>query len=884
MKNFTHFFIFLFFTQLIQAQVVNIPDAAFKDYLINEHTPIIDTNGDGEIQISEAEAMSELNITFNLNNTSIQDLTGLEAFINLTDLKIEKLPEVTDIDISALQNLERLKIHSTGIFEFDISANQTLKVIDLRYNFALDIDLTNNETLEEVFLWDNALSEIDLSNNESLKKLYLGGNQLLEIDLTNNINLEEVILPRNGLSEIDLSNNLNLVSLEISENFLSSLDVSNNTNLETLFANRNEISTINLSNLENLLLLDLYENQFTEIDLSHNPNLQDLNLAHNAFTEVDLTQMQDLKSLILTDNQFAQLDLTQNPNLENVNIGRNPFTELDLSNNDKIKYLTLLKSNLHELDVSQVSDLEVMSIWRHDNMIFLNLKNGNTAGISLNEGLYLIPNLEVICLDDINALQNFVYEDVVNRGVLLTTNCDFDPYNYNTITGKVRYVSEGDCNSALSSSAIPQRVVKATDQNGHQYAAVTDSQGNYMLKVGEGDYIVEIDENFPSYFNLNPNQYSVSFTGFANNEELNFCMDSGEHVEDLSLSLDYKWVNLLPYALTPLKFILTIENNGTQAVDPEFNMQYDEDYFYYSNCKPQYFYLEEGLLKINFSELEPFHKTQFTIWLTKESEAEFNLGDVHEFTFKAKPDENDLTPYNNTVFLSDTVASSYDPNNKIVWEGSEIHIDRAQDYLHYTVNFQNTGNANADRVEIIDTLSKNLSIESLNILSSSHYYKTQIEIDHLTEDVILHFIFNNIDLPYEDLDEEESQGYIAYKIKPIEGLDVGDVMKSPADIYFDHNEAVRTNITSTRIVDEDFNVISVNEFEIKLYPNPTDGMLYLLTEDIPESIEVFSISGQRILKVNNVNQIDLSKLSSGIYFLKVIDHQGKRSTKKIIKK
>src|SRR5690625_1858373 len=184
MKNFTHFFIFLFFTQLIQAQVVNIPDAAFKDYLINEHTPIIDTNGDGEIQISEAEAMSELNITFNLNNTSIQDLTGLEAFINLTDLKIEKLPEVTDIDISALQNLERLKIHSTGIFEFDISANQTLKVIDLRYNFALDIDLTNNETLEEVFLWDNALSEIDLSNNESLKKLYLGGNQLLEIDLT----------------------------------------------------------------------------------------------------------------------------------------------------------------------------------------------------------------------------------------------------------------------------------------------------------------------------------------------------------------------------------------------------------------------------------------------------------------------------------------------------------------------------------------------------------------------------------------------------------------------------------------------------------------------------------------------------------------------------
>src|SRR5699024_10882940 len=99
----------------------------------------------------------------------------------------------------------------------------------------------------------------------------------------------------------------------------------------------------------------------------------------------------------------------------------------------------------------------------------------------------------------------------------------------------------------------------------------------------------------------------------------------------------------------------------------EFNILYNEDYFQYSNCQPQYFYNEEGLLKINFSELKPFHKTHFNIFLAKELDAEFNMGDVHEFTFKAKPDENDLTPLNNIVVYADTVTSSYDPNNKIVW-------------------------------------------------------------------------------------------------------------------------------------------------------------------------------------------------------------------------
>ena len=60
-------------------QNVNIPDANFKAYLVGNS--YINTNGDSEIQVSEATAFSD---TINCSNLNISDLTGIEDFISLT--------------------------------------------------------------------------------------------------------------------------------------------------------------------------------------------------------------------------------------------------------------------------------------------------------------------------------------------------------------------------------------------------------------------------------------------------------------------------------------------------------------------------------------------------------------------------------------------------------------------------------------------------------------------------------------------------------------------------------------------------------------------------------------------------------------------------------
>lgn len=64
------------------AQNVNIPDANFKAYLVGN--TLINTNGDTEIQVSEANAFAD---TINCSSQNISDLTGIEAFTNLVNLQ-----------------------------------------------------------------------------------------------------------------------------------------------------------------------------------------------------------------------------------------------------------------------------------------------------------------------------------------------------------------------------------------------------------------------------------------------------------------------------------------------------------------------------------------------------------------------------------------------------------------------------------------------------------------------------------------------------------------------------------------------------------------------------------------------------------------------------
>lgn len=79
-------------------------------------------------------------------------------------------------------------------------------------------------------------------------------------------------------------------------------------------------------------------------------------------------------------------------------------------------------------------------------------------------------------------------------------------------------------------------------------------------------------------------------------------------------------------------------------------------------------------------------------------------------------------------------------------------------------------------------------------------------------------------------------------------------------------------------------VENVKDNSFYLYPNPTNGSIYLQSEENIANIILFDMIGQqRFLKIINDGYIDLSHLSSGIYLLMIEFSNGKTKTIKVMK-
>ncbi len=136
------------------------------------------------------------------------------------------------------------------------------------------------------------------------------------------------------------------------------------------------------------------------------------------------------------------------------------------------------------------------------------------------------------------------------------------------------------------------------------------------------------------------------------------------------------------------------------------------------------------------------------------------------------------------------VGCSYDPNQMtenfgFTDEGYILDVDQ----LEYTIQFQNLGNAPAIDVRIENQLSDLLQRSTLQPIASSHPYDLIID-----ENDNAIFTFNGINLPDATNNEAESHGFITYRILPIEGLAPQTVINNTAEIFFDFNPPVLTNV------------------------------------------------------------------------------------------
>ncbi|WP_179334678.1 DUF7619 domain-containing protein [Winogradskyella costae] len=286
---------------------------------------------------------------------------------------------------------------------------------------------------------------------------------------------------------------------------------------------------------------------------------------------------------------------------------------------------------------------------------------------------------------------------------------------------------------------------------------------------------------------------------------------------------------------------------------------------------------------LDFVDLGPGESESIYIDLLVSTSA--NLGDLITNVAEYTTATSDVVVENNTSSLSEIIIGSYDPNDINESHGPEIeHVSFTEDdYLYYTIRFQNVGTASAINVTIENTLDLKLDKTTFQMLRASHSYGIERDFDNLT------WNFYNINLADETTDEPNSHGFVYYKIKPLAGYEIGDIVPNTAGVVFDFNAPVITNTFNTEFVAA-LNLAENNlNSQYLLYPNPSKDVVNLSFSSEQSSIEVtvLDILGKSVLtkKEQHVSTLalNISSLEDGVYFVNVKDNNGHSILKKIIK-
>jgi hypothetical protein len=168
------------------------------------------------------------------------------------------------------------------------------------------------------------------------------------------------------------------------------------------------------------------------------------------------------------------------------------------------------------------------------------------------------------------------------------------------------------------------------------------------------------------------------------------------------------------------------------------------------------------------------------------SSSYLTIGDTVHSSYSITPIAGDADTTNNVTVRCDTVKAGYDPNEMSVTpQGYILPCSK----LQYTINFENTGNAPATNISVLDTLPDNVSPQSLRIIAASA--AMNISLLKYGTHTVAKFDFPNINL-LDSSHHGACDGMVVFTVNSKDGLADGTPLYNRAGIYFDDNPVVMT--------------------------------------------------------------------------------------------
>ena len=448
-----------------------------------------------------------------------------------------------------------------------------------------------------------------------------------------------------------------------------------------------------------------------------------------------------------------------------------------------------------------------------------------------------------------------------------------DPYSaQNTILGKVSIDLDGN---GCDTNDAPYAFMNIEINDGTTTSSIlTNETGQYDIYTEAGDFTVTPTFENPSYFNVDPANVTVNFADANSNFAIqDFCVTPNGVHNDVEILIAP--INAAKPGFDA-EYVITYKNKGNQTLSGDYSMTYDETVldFVSATVVPAQ---ASGLLTWDYVDLLPFQTRTVNVTLSVNSPTDtpaVNLGDQLDFSVAINPVAGDELPEDNQLDYNQTVVSSFDPNNIICLEGEFEDNTAIGNYLHYIVNFENTGDISAQNIIVVTDVDPTMyDISTLQVLNSTHTPITIIEDNQVL------VIFDAINL------DAGAQGNVVFKLKTLEDLDENSTVTQNAEIFFDFNFPIETNDANTTfqtlLGNAEFNA----DTAISLYPNPTSNVVTVAALNTITNVSIIDIQGRTLQSIDtNVNEldIDVSSRANGVYFIKIATDNG-TYMKKVIK-
>ncbi|MBL0103086.1 MAG: T9SS type A sorting domain-containing protein [Bacteroidetes bacterium] len=885
--------IILFFSlslSISKAQYVYIPDPAFRNFLISDgYAPAF--NGDSLDTTSTLVTSAQY---IRCRGWGIQSLEGIQYFSGIEDLdcsvnyltELPPLPSTLLYLMCSKNLLNSLPALPVTMYSLYCDHNPLYVLPTLPANL-IHLVCSNNELISLPALPPNLNMLICDSN-------YIQFLPPLDSNLQTlicNYNLLDTLPPLPSSLDALLIKKNNLSSMPILPDSLYSLDVSDNSigDIDSLPPGLQNFSC-NMIGMYHICPLP--------------DSLRTFSCRINSLTVLP-SLPQTLIYLEIGYNAIDSLPASLPPNISYLSFDGNPISVMPLlpatirqlmCGTTKIRTIPPLPPNLDLLYCSQdsLTSLPPLPASLHNLAVNLNFLQDLPA---LPDSLYyfFIDHNPLQCVPHFSYAEKFSWSNTnISCFPNIIHSAHPDPAidtvplcqpssgcpTYWNISGNIYHDLNSDCLKDTNEQELKNIPVLLDSAGTLQQICYTNANGDYSFRTGLGNYRVRINPT-----NL-PIPYLCPATGSYTSQLTP--IDSMDANRDFALTcpnaFDLYAGSVSPEQLFRPTRLVKVNINAGDLLGHFGTACFTDTGFVQCNFTGPISYVgpavgaltptvvSPGSLRWNvndFSVIDP--STSFNIEVRVDSFAMIN--DPICFNLSIYPFIGDIFPLDNYTSACYPVRVAVDPNEKYMYPSGSV--DTSDRVFNFTVFFQNTGNAPAEDIYIIDTLDSDLDASTFEFLSSTHDVVTQMLPGN-----ILRFNFHGINLIDSVTNESLSHGNVQFRIHRKVSTGMGTEITNTAYIYFDQNAPVATNEVYAIVTSlVGIPVVDLSE-KLLIYPNPAQGMIRIANKTTGKAkVEVTGLAGNLIASFTSFSDeivFDTSALNAGVYVVSVTDMNGRR--------